>query len=241
MGRQCEYCGYKSRDEFNLRRHHRRCHIGDSFPRPRGKGDWECEQCNFKTSWKGSLRRHYNLMHKCKPKLHGFEIRNSRIVANSCAICKVPFIHQSNLVRHYTLRHPWEVKATREKSTQTYENCEDKTKHGKLKRTETKNREEHNTTDILQQAIDISELTENLQENEAMETNNLESETTDLYHISSPTTLAPYEIQKTNPIGKNELDWNKECTSNPNLNSTHSSFRATELTFYDDWDLLDLC
>ena len=229
MGRQCGYCGYKSRDEFNLRRHHRRCHIGDSFPRPRGKGDWECEQCSFKTSWKGSLRRHYKLMHK------------PRIFANSCTICKVPFIHQSNLVRHYTLQHPWEVKATREKSTQTYENCENRTKHGKSKRSKTRNREDHNTTDILQEAINISGLTECLQENEAIVTNNLESETTNLYHISSPTALAPYQIQKTNPVGKIELDGNKECTSNPNLNPTHSSFRATELTFYDDWDLLDLC
>ena len=237
MGLQCEYCGNVSRDVFNLRRHHRRCHVGDSFPRPRGEGDWKCMLCNFKTSWKNSLRRHYSLMHNCKPKLNGPKTRDPRTLAISCVICKSPFVHQGNLVRHYILRHPSGVKPTLDKSTQTYENHEDKTKHidGELKRTEA------NITDILQDAIDISELTENLQEIEAMETYNSKSETTDQYHVSSPTPLAPYEIQKAKPMVKTELDWNKECTSNSNLNSTHSSFRATELTFYDDWDLLNLC
>ena len=154
MALQCEYCGCTARDAYNLKRHHRRCHVGHSFPRPRGKGDWECEQCNFKTAWKRSLRRHCKLMHQWKPKLHGFETLNSRIVANSCVICNLPFVHQRTLVKHYILIHPWEFKTTLEKSTQTDTNrgnlekasqtdanCVNKTKHidGKLTKTETKN------------------------------------------------------------------------------------------------------
>ena len=73
-----------------------------------------------------------------------------------------------------------------------------------------------------------------------METKTTEPEMTDQNDISSTTTMAPYEIQNINPMEETGFDWNQKCTSNPNLNLAHPSFRATELTFYDDWDLLEL-